>query len=77
MSLGGGVNLFTCLRVVDFFCICMVRGGGDILFQALNIGGRGVGQKKKWEGWIFFGSRTGLHCFQTLNGGGRFLFMPH
>ncbi len=31
MSLGGGVNVFTCLRVV-FFCMCMVRGGGDILF---------------------------------------------
>ncbi len=43
MSLRGGA-FFTCLRIVDFFCMCMVRGGADILFQALNTGGRGSGR---------------------------------
>ncbi len=47
----GGVNVFTCLRVDEFVCMCMVRGRGDILFQALNTG---VFQSEKnWEGWIW------------------------
>ncbi len=52
-----------------FVCMCMVTGGGDILFQAINTGG-GAEVKNKWEGWIYFGPKTGLHYFQTLNGGG-------
>ncbi len=30
--------------------------------------------RKNWEGWIFGGLRTGLHCFHTLNGGGAICF---
>ncbi len=56
-----------------FFCMCMVRGGGDILFRALNTSGT---VRKKMGGWIFGRPRRGVHCFQTLKGG-KHLFILH
>ncbi len=39
--------------------MCMVRGRGDILFQALNIGGRGRGQNKLGGAVDFFFDQGG------------------
>ncbi len=71
-GVGRWVNIFTCLRVVDFFCMCMVRGGADILFWVFNTGGkRRVGWvKTNWEGWIFWTKEEGVHWFPTLKVGG-------
>ncbi len=38
--------------------MCMVRGGGDILFRALNTGGA---VRKKWEGGYLVG-QGGVGC---------------
>ncbi len=50
------------------FCMCMIRGGNDILSQALNAD-RVVRKKLgglDLRGWV--------HCFQTMNGGKHLFF---
>ncbi len=61
MSLGAGLSYFTYLRVDKIFCTCMVRGGGDIFFQAINTGGGG--DQNKFEEVDCFGNKDGVTLF--------------
>ncbi len=72
--MGGWCISFMCLRV-DFFYMCMVRGGAYILFQSLNTGGRGWGQNKLGGSVDFFFDQEG---WGALFSGIKGLFvMPH
>ncbi len=67
----GGVNVFTCLRVVDFVYMWMVRGEVTFCFEHLIL--MGVGAEKSGRGRCFW-DQGGRYIVWR---GGKFCFMPH